>query len=64
MKVKIFKHWDYDAQEVEMNNWFAENPNIKIIKITQSSIFSTSTMYTLISVFYKPIYKKQDTGPH
>lgn len=62
-KVKLFKHYDIEFQEREMNKWFEDNPSIKVVKTNQSSVFNTGTMYTIISVFYKPIYRKPDTGP-
>ena len=63
MKVKIFRHFICSDQEREMNKWFEETPNIKVTNVTQSSVYESGSIYTIISVYYKPIYRKQDTGP-
>jgi len=63
MKVRIFRHFITSDLEREMNKWFEETPSIKVVKTNQSSVVEGGSLYTIISVFYKPIYNKQDTGP-
>lgn len=47
IKVKMF--FGTGVREDQINNWFENNPNIKIIKIKQSSTNSD----TYITIFYK-----------
>jgi len=62
MKVKIFKHWDSTFMEDQMNKWFDENPNIKIVTMKQSSGMSGhDNLHTVITIIYNKTYRKQDT---
>lgn len=64
MRVKMFRHFVTSDLELEMNKWLEENPSIKVVKMIQSSSTSKfGDIYTLLTILYKPIYSKQDTGP-
>lgn len=63
MKVKMFKNCVVKDLERDMNTWLNENPNIKLIKVNQSSVYENITTSTIISIFYEQTYRKPDTGP-
>lgn len=53
MKVKIFKHWDMESQQEEINKWLEENNNFVIQNTLQSTGSSGGgSIYTIITIFY------------
>ena len=63
-KVKNFTSSAAYALEIEMNKWLEENRNIKIITVKQSSGMNKyDSLHTVITIFYKPMFRKQDMEP-
>jgi hypothetical protein len=56
MKVKIFRNWQVEDQEEEINRWMEVNSNIVIQHILQSTGASDGgTVYTIITIFYSEL---------
>jgi hypothetical protein len=53
-KVKIFATFqDLAALEVELNQWFSENPGIRILNMLQSEANTPQGWNLIITVFYE-----------
>lgn len=51
MKVKIFKDWDRESHESDLNEWLSKN-DILIDRILQSASTSSEATYIVTSIFY------------
>lgn len=56
MKVKIFKDWDRESHESDINEWLSKN-DFLIDRILQSASTSSSsgTTYIVTSIFYNEL---------
>ncbi len=54
MKVKIFKDWDRESHESDINEWLSKN-DVLIDRILQSASTSSGTTYIVTSIFYKEL---------
>jgi hypothetical protein len=53
-KIKIFSTFqDVATSEVEINEWLAENPNIRVIQLLQSEIGTPQGWNLIISILYE-----------
>lgn len=51
MKVKIFKDWDMESHESDLNEWLSKD-GVLIDRILQSASTSSGATYIVTSIFY------------